>query len=114
MAVEDVLIDEQLLATQYRIGDAAAIATADQSQISTTAVTQINDGTGITWTDLGSGAWQGNLTFTPGGLASLNPATNPADTAPNQTAAYVQADVQAILTELRAVKSALLAAGITV
>ena len=47
-----------------------------------------------------------------GGLAVLNAAAASADTAPAQTAAYVQADVQAILTELRDLKTTLRSAGI--
>ncbi|HMV49422.1 MAG TPA: hypothetical protein PLQ88_30550 [Blastocatellia bacterium] len=47
-----------------------------------------------------------------GGLALLNAAAASADTAPAQTAAYVQADVQAILDELRALKTSLRTAGV--
>jgi hypothetical protein len=47
-----------------------------------------------------------------GGLALLNSAAASADTAPAQTAAYVQADVQAILAELRDLKSKLRASGV--
>lgn len=47
-----------------------------------------------------------------GALAVLNAAAASADAAPAQTAAYVQADVQAILTELRDLKAKLRAAGI--
>lgn len=47
-----------------------------------------------------------------GALAVLNAAAASADTAPAQTAAYVQVDVQAILTELRDLKTKLRSAGI--
>lgn len=47
-----------------------------------------------------------------GGLATQNAAAASADAAPAQTAAYVQADVQAILDELRDLKTKLRTAGI--
>jgi hypothetical protein len=47
-----------------------------------------------------------------GSLATKNTAAASADTAPAQSAAYVQADVQAILNELRDLKSKLRIAGI--
>ncbi len=47
-----------------------------------------------------------------GGLAVLNAGAASADTAPSQTGSYVQADVQAIITELRDLKTKLRAAGI--
>jgi hypothetical protein len=47
-----------------------------------------------------------------GGLATQNAAAASADTAPAQSGVYVQADVQAILTELRDLKSKLRSAGI--
>lgn len=47
-----------------------------------------------------------------GNLATKNAAAASADSAPAQSAAYVQADVQAILTELRDLKAKLRTAGI--
>jgi len=47
-----------------------------------------------------------------GGLATQNAAAASADTAPAQSGVYVQADVQAILNELRDLKSKLRTAGI--
>jgi hypothetical protein len=47
-----------------------------------------------------------------GGLATQNAAAASADTAPAQSGVYVQADVQAILNELRDLKSKLRSAGI--
>lgn len=47
-----------------------------------------------------------------GTLSTKNAALPSADTAPAQGAGYVQADVQAILTELRDLKAKLRAAGI--
>lgn len=47
-----------------------------------------------------------------GQLAFINAAAPAADTAPAQSGAYVQADVQAILTELRALKARLRECGI--
>src|SRR5262245_41270422 len=47
-----------------------------------------------------------------GGLATQNAAAASANTAPAQSAAYVQADVQAILDELRDLKTKLRNAGI--
>jgi hypothetical protein len=47
-----------------------------------------------------------------GGLATQNAAAASADTAPAQSGVYVQADVQAILNELRDLKAKLRTAGI--
>ncbi len=53
-----------------------------------------------------------NLAATQVARGAVKQAAPVADSAPPQTGAYVQADVQAIITELRAVKTALLNAGL--
>lgn len=53
---------------------------------------------------------RGNLGL--GALAVLNAAAASADTAPAQAAAYVQADAQAVLDELRDLKAKLRASGV--
>lgn len=110
MAVENILLDEQLVALQFQGRD---IPSPVPPRITSEAITEIDTST-LSYVNNGDGTVTINLTFTPGALASKNQATNPPDSAPAQGPAYVQADAQAVLTELRALKSALLAAGITV
>lgn len=76
-------------------------ATADPifDNISCTTINPSDDAT--TRTNLGLG-----------GLATQSAAAASADTAPAQTAAYVQADAQAVLDELRDLKAKLRSAGI--
>lgn len=75
-------------------------------KVALTTVPLANGGTGATT----AAAARTNLGL--GGLATQNAAAASADSAPAQSAAYVQADVQAILTELRDLKTKMRTAGI--
>lgn len=101
---DDSYSDPSIIELQERSFDAAVAA--DQFAAPAGVLDITSGGTGAA---SASGA-RSNLGL--GGLAILNAVAASADTAPAQTAVYVQADVEAILTELRDLKTKMRAAGV--